>query len=868
MLTLRGIVICITLISLQLNAQAQATNLDQRPKVSPLLQSRLSSSAAQKIGVVLVSDKLNLTKLVDQKEILASFQRNNKLHLFCLLSKNQILTLAERPEIDFIELIRKPHVEFKQEGLDLTLNGVRFLQHNYPDLTGTEMNLSIKENLFDTIDIDFKNRIVALELASSHIDMHATNMASIAAGGGNSSPTAKGVAWDANISSSDFSNLFPDPQEYFTEHNILVQNHAYGTGIESYYGAETSAYDELTYTLPSLVHVFSAGNAGDQSPAEGKYEGLTGWANLTGQFKHSKNTITVGATDSLNQIVLLSSRGPAFDGRIKPEVVAYGHGGSSGSAAIVSGVSILIQQAFRNKFGYLPPSSLVKAALINTTTDIDNPGPDFKSGFGAVNADRAVTAIIDDRFSNVWVQDNDVIQIPLSIPNGAASVSISIAWIEPPSTILTQKAVRHDIDLELENISTGEIWLPWILNAAANSDSLTLQAKRGVDTTNNIEKITLSNPDTGEYVIRIRTDNVVTIEELVSVVWEIIGQDKFEWTFPTRDDHLLPASKNIIRWHTTTQETGTLSYRSIGDDWKVLFENVNPSTNYFIWNTPTDHGLAQLRWSSASLEVLSDTFVISIPPEPTVALLCTDSLIINWTDPGQSDSFEIFKLGERHLEHHQFVQDTFFIEYDPDPQNPYYAVALWFGDLQGPLSYAFDFTKQGGGCFIDAFYFLHVLNDKASFGSRFSLTEEIDSVLFEEKINGVYMPIQSLGDVDSTTLFFTSNLLKQGINDFRLRIILNDGREIISQEERVYFNKNNAVLLFPNPVRAGEGLSLLIKDIDEFDILILDIQGKVIFRFNDLESPVVLPPLNLIPGIYIYKIASSQGDLYGKMLVY
>jgi hypothetical protein len=37
-------------------------------------------------------------------------------------------------------------------------------------------------------------------------------------------------------------------------------------------------------------------------------------------------------------------KGPAFDGRIKPEMVAFGIDGSSGAAALVSGVAILLQQ--------------------------------------------------------------------------------------------------------------------------------------------------------------------------------------------------------------------------------------------------------------------------------------------------------------------------------------------------------------------------------------------------------------------------------------------------------------------------------------------------------------------------------------------
>ena len=37
----------------------------------------------------------------------------------------------------------------------------------------------------------------------------------------------------------------------------------------------------------------------------------------------AKNIITVGHIDSLGNVLSLSSRGPAYDGRIKPELVAF-----------------------------------------------------------------------------------------------------------------------------------------------------------------------------------------------------------------------------------------------------------------------------------------------------------------------------------------------------------------------------------------------------------------------------------------------------------------------------------------------------------------------------------------------------------------
>jgi hypothetical protein len=63
--------------------------------------------------------------------------------------------------------------------------------------------------------------------------MHATSMASICGGGGNSDPSALGVAFAVALTSSDYIILLPDPDSIFTLNGISVQNHSYGTGIEN-----------------------------------------------------------------------------------------------------------------------------------------------------------------------------------------------------------------------------------------------------------------------------------------------------------------------------------------------------------------------------------------------------------------------------------------------------------------------------------------------------------------------------------------------------------------------------------------------------------------------------------------------------------
>lgn len=839
-------------------------------KLSPTLLNHLSYLSNEQFVRIelLVNDTDAFTRSYNHQNPDATlFVQISKNHFLCnlYLSKAQVLDLVKQDFVIALELVRVPLVELKQEGLDLTLNEVTLLHHEHPSLAGTNMVLSIKENLFDTMDIDFKNRIVRTDLASGQIKIHATNMASIAAGGGNSSPMAKGVAWDASISSSDFKNLFPDPDAHFVQHEISVQNHAYGTGIENYYGIESVAYDALTNRLPYLMHVFSSGNAGDQYPANGNYAGLA-WANLTGQFKQSKNTITAGATDSLNYILDLSSHGPAYDGRIKPEVVAYGHGGSSGAAAIVSGISLLIQEIYLKSFGELPPSSLVKATLINSARDIGAAGPDYKGGYGSVRAQEAVQTIEENHFMMNSVEQDGSGIFPIEFPPDLKTAKFTLVWNDPAAEPLSLKSLVNDIDMELEEVATGTKFYPWVLSAIPVEDSLMQTARKGLDTLNNIEQVTLESPSPGDYNIHIRGRSMKTSYQEFSLVWQFEKEKEFRWEFPTKDDHLNPAGKNTIRWKSTDVEPGIVEYRMIGENWAPIGSNVNPSSGYLMWNTPDNDGLAQLRWFNGDTMVVSDTFVISGPVEPKVVFVCPDSVMFRWQNPGSPDSFQILRLGLRHMEHYGYTKDTFYVEDNPDVNDPFYAVAAVYDNIVGPRSYSFDFNNQGAGCYLNVFYLRHVMDGKAFFAAELGLIEGIDSIVLQEKINGTFVTIKSLDQIGSTTLFFESGLLKQGINNYRLKIVLQNGVEIISQEEKVYYAGESDVLLFPNPASSDEEILLLTKTIEDFELRIFDLQGRLIYQANELSSPINLPGMRLQPGTYIVQINSGEGTFHFELL--
>lgn len=227
------------------------------------------------------------------------------------------------------------------------INAISISKKNFPSYFQVFDTLSLKENLPDLSDIDIAERIHLSDLSAEKIDEHATEMSTIIVGNGNTFYTSLGIVPEAHISSTDFLNLSPDPSTYFETNNIDIQNHSYGVNVEDYYGLEANAYDEQVYNSPHQIHVFSSGNLGQESAIFSDYAELPNSSNLSGTFKHAKNVLTVGAIDSFSNVLPASSRGPAYDGRIKPELVAYGYKGTSDAAAITSGCAAVVRNALK-----------------------------------------------------------------------------------------------------------------------------------------------------------------------------------------------------------------------------------------------------------------------------------------------------------------------------------------------------------------------------------------------------------------------------------------------------------------------------------------------------------------------------------------
>ncbi len=784
------------------------------------------------------------------------------------LSWSEINThLLQSDIVLFVDLKRKPLEEMQVKGFDLSANKISIIHQLYPHWNGDGLTVSVKEHRPDTADIDFKGRYINTSLQSSSTTTHATLMATMIAGGGNTFNNSKGVAWKTKITSSDFSSLLPDPDTYYQQHNISIQNHSYGTGVENYYGADAMAYDISTINNPKLLHIFSAGNAGTSSSQTGYYQGINGFANLTGSFKMAKNILTVGAIDPFIQIPLQSSRGPAYDGRIKPELVAFGIDGSSGSAAVVSGIALMLHQAYKNLHqDSLPSSALVKAVLLNSADDIGPPHPDFISGYGNANGFKAIQLLATGNFINGKLIEGEEMIFPLQVPNGIRQMKLTLVWNDVPAEVNSPKALVNDLDLQL---SAGtQSWQPWVLNHFPHKDSLQLPAERKRDSLNNVEQITLDFPEPGNYTFSVKGKKIRGSPQEFYLAYQFDTVNVFTWHYPVHRQNIFPGNNNIIRWESgfDNNKTGKLEYSLNGSDWQLVNSNVDLSKSFYNWQAPDTFSLALLRMQIDGIIFVSDTFTISKDIKLLVGFHCKDSVLLYWENVEEATGYQIYSLENNYLEPVIITNDTSIVISRSNYTSLHYSVAPIIGSMPALKSFTINYTLQGVECYFRSFL-AGIMNDDIHLQLSLGSLYNIINIEWEKLTPTGYQVMYREPFINQTSLNYIDVAPTGGVNTYRVKLTLRNGQIVYSDSITIYFADVNKYRVYPNPVGQYQPVHIISREADIASMQVFNSTGILMLekRLDDVINTI--PAGMLSKGFYILRIISDDGIITHLKLI-
>jgi len=532
---------------------------------------------------------------------------------------------------------------------------------------GSGVHVELQDDGIIGPHIDYHGRILDQFLSYNYGD-HGDHTGGIIMAAGNVDPRGKGMAFGAELYVYGAAPSYPGfnaiPQDYYPL-EIRITSTSYSNGCNAGYTSLARTLDLQVRTYPSLMHVFSAGNAGGDNCG---YGAGSGWGNITGGHKAGKNVITVANLNYLDQLSSSSSRGPAHDGRIKPDIAAKGTdvystkdpndyqtmSGTSMSCPGVAGTLAQLFQAYRETYnGEDPMSGLMKAIMLNTAEDLGNPGPDFKYGWGRINALRAVKLIEEARFDSATLDQGDGNIHSFDVPEGVAQLRVMVYWTDYQASVNSNWALVNNLDITVTDPATTS-WNPWKLNHYPDSDSLNLPATRGVDERNNMEQVTLDYPAAGTYTLNVQGTNVPQGPQTYYVVYEFIP-DEVVLTYPLGGESFVPGGSELIRWDAFGNNKPTTLEYSLdnGNSWDTIASDISGEIRNYSWRVASDiSGEALIRISDGESLSQSDApfSIIGIPCNLQVDWACSDAIHLSWSEVNGASSYQVFKLGEKYMD--------------------------------------------------------------------------------------------------------------------------------------------------------------------------------------------------------------------------
>jgi hypothetical protein len=656
----------------------------------------------------------------------------DKRFAYFTLGKSAVEAMAQQPWVRYVEIIDEPGVPESTEGR--TIQKSNLLNNSLSNglsYNGDGVKLLVRDDGLVGPHVDYAGRL--FNLTNDATGTHGDGVAGVMGGAGNIDPTVEGGSSGADIYVINYQSTFQDNTLSLHQNDgVMITNSSYSNGCNAGYTSTTQRVDQQVHDNPTLMHVFSAGNSNNNDCG---YGAGNQWGNITGGHKVGKNVIAVANLFNTGNLVSSSSRGPAHDGRIKPDLAAHAQGqrstnpnnayqsfgGTSAAAPSLAGNLGQLIEVYRDLNGVNDPkSSLLKAAAMNSATDLGNAGPDFRYGFGLMHTGRAYDIIANNQYTFANISQGGSNNHTINVPAGLGQLRIMVYWHDPEGTVGTNKALVNDLDM----VVNGTL-LPLVLDHTPNATTLNNPAVPGVDHLNNVEQVVVNNPSSGNYSVQISGFQVPSGPQEYVLVYTFI-EDDITVTYPLGGESIVAGANERIHWDAHGNSGSfTIEYSTDnGASWSSV-GTTSGSDRDISWNVPssikTANALVRVSRSGQS-DVSDEPFDIFPTPNFNVQLQGADAVQISWTAISGATDYTIWKLGTKYME---AVGTTSGTQYTLSSltagDDLWLSVSANTATITGERAYAKNFVfnpfSSCGGCLYGSTNFPDVQGFEAGIGS-------------------------------------------------------------------------------------------------------------------------------------------------------
>ncbi len=622
------------------------------------------------------------------------------------LSKEQLKEIASLAIVNYISPTFDKTIDLVSQNIET--HRIKKLTHSSGlNLSGNGITVSVGDGGTIEQHLDLNDRIMNENAIG--ISSHGSATSGIIAGEGILRPDAKGIAPRASLYAAYSSNVIINDDALYTAIEAVISNNSYAGNVivstcvdAGDYTAESMDVDQSLRTLDEVQHVFAAGNDGwaNCTPYSG------GYSSIKNAWQSAKNTLTVGATDYLNNIWASSSRGPVKDGRLKPEIVAVGQNvsftssnnnysagsGTSYACPTVAGTLALLNEHYKNlNGGTNPRGDLMKAIVCNTADDQGNAGPDYIYGFGSLNATKAAEVITNGTYFTGSVAAGGTPTHNIVLPAAANQLKIMLYWHDEEASIGASPALVNNLDVTVNDGVTTT--LPLVLDpSAANCANPAVQ---GTDALNNIEQIVIDNPAAATYTVTVAGTTVPLGSQDYVLVYDVIS-DMVELSSPLGGEIFEPNENVNITWEASGFDANdfTLEYSTDnGGVWNMISSTVPGTDRNYEWTVPstiTDQGLIRITWNSTGLptsQSLTNFSIIDTPNDLDLTTDCDNNIVLTWSASSGATDYDVMEYtGGNWLVINNTPLTTYTASGLTNGQDYYYTVRANSGSVVGEIA--------------------------------------------------------------------------------------------------------------------------------------------------------------------------------------